>query len=190
MPTFNDNAGGTWSLALDGLLLADLREQHKIDLADVTGPTYALLERDAAQLATAVCFLCADQLQAQQLTRRQLSQRLVGDVLDRAFETLLEAAKVFFPARQRSALASALSQYRDAQAKWDQLGPMLQMLNRPDMPPAMKDAVLAALEGMMRQTIASGSPRSEERPSATGPEGTPSTPASPWPATADRAPAA
>src|SRR5687768_2275553 len=104
MSTFKDSAGREWHIRFDGLLLADLRQQHQINLADLTGADYLALDRDPSVLTVAVAHLVRDQLTAAKVTREQFAAALVGQSLDDALEALWEAAKVFFPPKRLSAL--------------------------------------------------------------------------------------
>jgi hypothetical protein len=192
MPTFRDISGREWKLELDGLLIADLRDQHKIDLADLVGETWPRLERDPALLTVALSFLVADQFRPGE-SKRTLAQQLRGETFESAFEALKEAAKLFFPARHWSALTSAWDQQREAAATWEKLRPAMALLNRPDMPEAMRQSVLAAATDQMRamaqQTPPGDSQISEASPSAIGLEAIPPKPPSDAPATAESTPA-
>lgn len=189
MSKFQDAAQREWKLELDGLLIADLRDQHKIDLADLAGETWLRLERDPSLLTVALCFLLAEQLPPG-MTKRHLAAQLRGEVLVPALDALAEAARLFFPARHWSALTSALAQQKEAAATWDRLRPMMAILKQPDMPEAMKQAVLSALTSMMQQMKPGDSEKFAESLFASGPEDTPPTSASPSPATSESTPAA
>lgn len=190
MPTFQDNAKRSWSIGFDGLLLLDLRNECKIDLADVTGETYAKLESDDALLTSAVCFLCADQLKEQRLTRKDFAGSLTGPALEDAMQAIWGAAKLFFRPKLWSALQSNYAQRIEANQKWAAMRPMMQILGQPDMPPAMRDAVMGMVGQMMQGASLSDLQRLAESQSATGPAPTPATSASGSQDTAALAPAA
>lgn len=174
MPSFSDTTGREWTVKFDGLLLSALRAEHKIDLADVSGDTYARLERDDALLTVAVCFLCREQLKAAQLTQQHLASALHGEALESAMQAVWGAAKVFFRPRLWSALESACRQHRESLEKWEALRPAMLMLNQPDMPAAMREAVMETLGSLMQGMSASDSESSAEKTSAGGPVAIPS----------------
>lgn len=190
MPSFKDNQDREWTVRFDGLLLSDLRAEHKIDLADVTGETYVKLERDDALLTVALCFLCGEQIREANRSAKAFAGRLSGKSLADAMTAIWGAAKVFFRPKVLSALESAYAQRMEAQEKWDALRPMMSMLNQPDCPEAMKQAVMETLATQMQGMRSTDSQRFTESPSASSPLATPATSASPSPDSAVSTPAA
>ena len=190
MPTFTDDNKREWSIRFDGVLLGELRDATGIDLADVGGESWVKLETDQSSLTKAVCFLCREQLAAKGLTERQLSESLSGESAESALQALWGAAKVFFRPKLLSVLQSAYSQRMEAQEQWNQLRPMLTMLNQPEMPEAMLAAIWEQLTTTMEGMAAIGSQPSSGNPSATGPAPAPSKPATALPASAELSPAA
>lgn len=181
MPVFQDNAGRDWLIQLDGLTLKDLRDTHKIDLADVGGADWVKIETDPATLTVAVCFLCGEQAKSKALTAKQLAQSLDGAALESALSALWESAKLFFPPKLLSALLQHCSQRRQAAEQWASLEPVMALLNRPEMPAAMRDAVMAAIGEMIQTMKTTASPPSAESPSVTGLADTQSPPATSLP---------
>jgi hypothetical protein len=171
MSTFKDSTGREWTIRFDGMLLADQRQQHQINLADLTGADYLSLDRDPSVLTVAVTHLVLDQLAAAKLTREQFAAALVGQSLDDALEAVWSAAKVFFPPKRLSALQSS---YANLRGQWETMGPTMLLLGQPGVPPMMADA----LARTMMAAASTASASSEGSPSATGPEGTPSSAAS------------
>lgn len=163
MPTFKDTHGREWSIKFDGLLLADLRQAHQINLADLSGADYFRLEQDASCLVTAVCHLVREQLAAAGLTKAQLAAALTGAVLDTALLAVLEAAELFFPPARWSALASSCKTLRD---QWQALAPAMAMLAQPGIPPLMVETLT---EAIFRGLANSVSPTSAAQASAGGP---------------------
>jgi hypothetical protein len=190
MPVFKDTAGREWQVRFDGLLLLDLRQAESIDLADVSGQTYARLERDPALLTAALCVLVRDQLAELKLTRQQFAQVLAGEAFEQAFAALWEAAQNFFPPKLRSALASNLAQHREALDQWEQLRPMMAMLDQPDMPAAMKSAVMEAIASQIKGMTAGDLQSLRSQFAASGPAAIPPCAASSSPEPVASAPAA
>lgn len=164
--TFKDADGRSWSLRFDGLLLSDLRTQHGINLADLSGGDYLRAEQDSSVLVTALCLLLRDACKAAKVTREQLSASLTGEALDEALAALWEAAKVFFPAKRWSALQSNYSQLS---SQWQAMGQAMALLAQPGVPPALVETLTTAI----LQGLANSVSHSSTAPaSATGPDAT------------------
>ena len=168
MPSFKDSSGREWHIKFDGLLLADLRQAHDINLADIAGADYLLIERDSSVLTVAVCHLCKGQLKAAGLSREQLAAALVGQALDDALAAVWEAAKLFFPPKRLSALVSG---YESIKGQWEAMGQTLLVLGLPGIPPQIGDALTKA---MLQGMAGTASQPSAASPSATGPAASPS----------------
>lgn len=190
MPTFTDDNKREWSIRFDGVLLGDLRDATGIDLADIAGESYVKVETDQVSLTKAICFLCRDQLAAKSLTERQLSEAISGESAQSALDAIWGAAKVFFRPKLWSALQSAFNQRTKAQEQWNQIRPMLAMLNQPDMPEAMREAVMSQVAETMLAMSSTDLRTSADFPSATGPVAAPSKPAIASPESAELSPAA
>ena len=172
-------------IRFDGLTLAGLKDAHGLNLADVTGDAYWQLETDQSVLTRAVCFLLREQLAAQGVTEKQLANLLVGDVAEAAMAAIWGAATSFFRPKLLSALTSACEQRR----QWAEVAPAMAMLNRPEMPPEMREVILTQVAARMNG-MSGGSPLSAAEASASGPAVNRSPPASGGPAPAESAPAA
>jgi len=191
VPSFQDSNGREWTIRLDGVLLKELREATQINLADIGGASYALLNRDPSALTQAICVLCADQFQAAGgITSKQFAAALVGESLDKAWECLWWAAKVFFPARLWSALQLRYNQQIAILDGWETLQPLLTMLSKPEVPAGMRDAAMAELAKMIHGMSATDLRTLADQPSATGPVEIQLKLATDSPATAESAPAA
>jgi len=154
MPIFKDANGREWTIRFDGLLLGALRDERGINLADVSGADYIRIETDAAVLTRAVCFLCADEFKRQQISDKQFAESFTGESQEHAIAAIWEAAKNFFRPKLLCALESNCKQQREAQAQWDQIRPMLAMMNQPDMPDSLKAGIMEALKESMATTSA------------------------------------
>ena len=189
MPTFKDACDREWTVRFDGVILKELRDAHQINLADIGGASFALLNRDPSALTLALCILCGDQFREAKLTTKQFAAHLYGEALEKAWAAVWEAAKVFFPPRLWSALQLRYSQQIQMLDGWEAIQPMMAMLNKPDMPEGMRDAAMAELAKMMQGVKTSDLQKLAATPSATGPAEIQLTPATDSPATAESAPA-
>jgi hypothetical protein len=185
MSQFTDTSGRTWTLALDGLALKDLRDQLQIDLADVVNASYVQLERDPALLTAALAHLLTDQIKAAGITPRQFSAAMIGRHLDEAFAALWGAAEAFFPAKLWSVLSSLYDQQKREETVRLQIK-QLGLLN--DMPQEIRDSIYAQIGKSLPNIgslISAGAV-----PSASGLASTPSTVATSSPASSESTPAA
>ena len=176
-----------WLIRFDGLLLGELREVCGIDLADIGGESWLKLETDQTALTKAVCFVCRDQLGS--TTPKQLADALCGETAEAAFQALWGAAKVFFRPKLWSVLESACEQRREMREQWKAIAPMMSLLNQPEMPAAMREAVMTQL-GTIMEAMSGSSASSEGQPSVSGLVVTPSKPATDSPEPVALAPAA
>jgi hypothetical protein len=190
MQSFTDSAGRPWTIRFDGLLLGALRDERGINLADVSGADYIRLESDAAVLTRAICFLCADQINAAGITDKQFASAFTGESQEAAIAAIWGAAKVFFRPKHLSALVSNCEQQKAAQKQWDEIRPMLSMLNQPDMPESLRLGIMEALKEQMQGTTITDLPALAGNPSVAGLAATLSKPASRSPDSAVSAPAA
>lgn len=174
MTTFQDNAGTEWKLSLDAFTLGELRDAKKIDLADPAGLDYARCERDPATLVAALAVLCSDERKAKSLSERDFAKRITGEAIERAWDALWRAAKVFFPPKLWSDLESNLGQHRGMEAA----RPMMAALNQPGMPQEMREVVMQQVASMLSGSFEN----SMANPSVSGLDATPSNSASEPPA--------
>lgn len=187
MPSSFTALNRDWLIRFDGLLLADLRDTHGLDLANIGGGAWLKMELDQSALTTAVCFLCREQLGA--VTVKQLAESLCSETAEQALQAMWGAAKVFFRPKLWSALESACAQRRQVAELMEQLAPLAALTDNQNTPQELRDSVMGQMTLMMEAMLGS-SPASEESPSATGQAVSLSKPAFNSPAPAESAPAA
>lgn len=163
MPEFKDATGQNWTVELDGLLLADLREKCGVDI--VQEGIYAVEEREDV-LVKSLLVLCREQIDARKLTDRQFARLIVGPITALALDAVRGAAELFFRPSRWSEIQSRSDARKEADANYRTLQPMLAILNRPDMPEAMRDAVMAAITSKIE--AAGATDTSDQSASASG----------------------
>jgi hypothetical protein len=129
-------------------------------------------------------FLLREQARSERIAPSTLAAALVGDCLEGAMQAIWGAAKVFFRASLWSELQTNYRQHQEAGQKWGEIRPMLLILNQPDIPTALKDAVMEVLGQSLSGRATSELLSSTSEPSASGPDATPSPPATDSPAIA------
>lgn len=163
MPEFKDATGLTWNVELDGLLLADLREKAGVDI--VQEGLYAIEEREDT-LTKALLVVCRDQINERKLTDRQFARAVAGSAADASLVAFRGAAELFFRPSRWLEIQSRSEAKKEADETYRSLAPMLSILNRPDMPESMREAVMAVITN--RIEAATSSESSEPSTSVSG----------------------
>lgn len=167
MPIFQDTNGREWSLRFDGLTLARMRDDLKVNLADVGGGDYSRIEGDEGELVRVLAFLCRKQIETQRLSVEQFSEAMTGESLENAMQAIWGAAKLFFPPKRWSALLTNSVKHRTNRENWEAMSAERAMLDQ--IPEALKDSVMAAISEKMEASLGDLQ-RSAANPSASGPE--------------------
>lgn len=191
MPTFRDANQREWLVSFDGLLLGEVRDECKVDLCDPGAEGYLRLQMDDALLVQVLTALLRESIAAAKLTGRDFSKAIRGQSIEDAFAAIWSAAENFFPAKKWSAMQSAFQALCRNQEAWDELRPMMRLLNNPDMPDSMREAVLEAIGkeiGKMAPTDSAPSTGETSATNSTGAMASP--PASTSPESPESVPAA
>lgn len=181
MAKFKDVEGREWTIELDGLLLDSVQQETGIDIADLSAGGLFKLDQHAPTLVKVLAVLCGDERSKRNMSGRDFSRGIRGDVLQAASAAVLESAKNFFPPSVWSEMQSRLETQKSFSQDWAKIQPLLLRLNAPDMPEAMRDSIMAAMAEMMGS---SGSQCLQALASATGQDATQSTPATDSPESA------
>lgn len=152
MAEFIDAKKNAWTVEIDGLLLAELKEKAGVDL--VQDGLYFVEEREDV-LAKALLVICREQREEKKLSERQFAGLLGGDAADSAIAAVRGAAELFFRPKRWSELQSRSNQRRQLNEQYQALAPLLEMLNRQDMPQAMREAVMSAIEERIKAATSS-----------------------------------
>ena len=112
MKAFSDNAGRTWTVAVnvDGIKrVRALLDVNLLDVLDDGCKLLADLHDDPVLLVDVLYCLCKPQADAQQVTDEDFGRGMSGDALLHASKALFEGLSDFFPnARQRAAMKGLL----------------------------------------------------------------------------------
>ena len=113
MQTFTDNAGRTWTVAVNVDGIKRVRSLLSINLLDVLDDGCKLLAElhdDPVLLVDVLYCLCRPQADTQGVSDEEFGRAMSGDALLHASKALLEGLSDFFPnARQRAAMKELLS---------------------------------------------------------------------------------
>lgn len=121
MHTFRDNAGRTWTVAINVTAIKRVRGMLGIDLFTLIDDGFKPLNKllsDPVQLADVLYCLCKDEADARQITDEEFGRGLAGDAILMAAEAFMAELADFFPeARMRACLRNVLNAGRIAKDK-------------------------------------------------------------------------
>lgn len=175
MPVFQDANNREWSIRFDGLTLSRMRDDLKINLADVSGNDYSRIEGDEGELVRVLAYLCQKQIESQKITKEQFSEAMCGEALENAMQAIWGAAKLFFPPKRLSVLHTNSEKHRTSREHWETMAAERAMLDQ--IPKAMQEGVMLAIAEKM-ETLVGDSPPSGETSTASGQDATPLSPVS------------
>ena len=153
MRQFADVDNRSWEVAIDGFSLGELRDKG----IDVVQDGLFCIEQREDVLLKALAILCREQITKHQLSDRAFARAISGIAIEKALEAVRGAAEDFFPPRRWSEIQSRSEKRKDADQTFQDFAPMLELLNRPQMPPAMRQAILDAVASKLEEGLSSGS---------------------------------
>jgi len=108
MKTFADNAGRTWTVALNVDALKRVRSLCDVDLMQIVSDGGKLLDRlmaDPVLLCDVIFALCKEEAETKGISDTDFGKAMAGDPIEHATQALLEELVDFFPNRtQREVL--------------------------------------------------------------------------------------
>ena len=116
--TFIDNAGRTWTVAINVDAIKRVKSLLSINLLDaVEGKLIEQFITDPVLLCDVLYVLCKPEADARAVSDEDFGRAMAGDAIDAGTTCLLEELVDFFPSGKRRLLAKALSKLRTYQAK-------------------------------------------------------------------------
>lgn len=113
--SFKDATGDTWTIRLTAPKITAIRQSYDIDLVNLEDPSWLItLSGDVVLWADMLWTLCEVEAVGKDLDIVHFAERIDGDTLDRALTALEGAILLFFPTRQREAIATALAKIDQA----------------------------------------------------------------------------
>jgi hypothetical protein len=113
MHTFTDNAGRTWTVAINVAAVKRVRGLVGIDLYKLVDEGFkplAALIADPVELADVLYCLCKDEADAKNVTDEDFGRALAGDAITLAADAFVEELIDFFPdARARASLRKVVT---------------------------------------------------------------------------------
>ena len=110
MKTFTDNAGRTWTLAINVDVLKRVRGLVDVNLLDILdGKLIERLYRDPVLLCDVVYAVCKPEADARSVSDEDFGRAMAGDAIEQATKALLEDLVLFSPSpRDRANLQRVL----------------------------------------------------------------------------------
>jgi len=116
MKTFNDNAGRTWTLAINVDAIKRVRDLVKVNLLEIAdGKLVDRLVSDPILLCDVIYALCKPEADQRTISDSQFGAAMAGDAIDQATTALLEEVVGFFPQARRKVLAKAMAKLKTLQ---------------------------------------------------------------------------
>jgi hypothetical protein len=110
MKTFNDNAGRTWTIAINVDAIKRVRSLLEVDLLEIVeGKLIEKLIRDPVLLCDVVYAVCRPEADAKGVSDEDFGRAMAGDAIEHATKALLEDLVGFSPSpRDRANLRRVL----------------------------------------------------------------------------------
>jgi hypothetical protein len=110
MKTFNDNAGRTWTIAINVDAIKRVRGLLDVDLLSILdGKLIERLYRDPVLLCDVVYAVCKPEADAKEVSDEEFGRAMAGDAIEHATKALLEELVGFCPSpRDRANLQRVL----------------------------------------------------------------------------------
>jgi hypothetical protein len=151
MRTFNDNAGRTWTLAINVDAVRRVRSIVNVDLLEaVEGKLIEKLVGDPILLCDVIYVICKPEADQRSVTDEDFGRSMAGDAIDHATTSLLEELVDFFPKSRRALLTKALGKFRQLETK------AIQLVDKQLDDPKLEEKVLGQLQQRLSEPMNSG----------------------------------
>jgi len=163
MKTFTDNAGRTWTVALNVTTTKQVKSLAGVDLMQIIadgGKLIEMLVSDPVLLCDVIFALCKDQADTQKISDIDFGRSMAGDAIEAATSALLEELVDFFPRGKREVLRRALAKMRLYEEKF--LKAAQARLDDPVTEQAMDQAVARVLASSTPGASSGNAPASSE----------------------------
>jgi hypothetical protein len=151
MRTFNDNAGRTWTLAVNVDAVRRVRSIVNVDLLEaVEGKLIEKIVGDPILLCDVIYVICKPEADQRSITDEDFGRSMAGDAIDHATTSLLEELVDFFPKSRRALLTKALGKFRQLETK------AIQLVDKQLDDPKLEEKVLGQLQQKLSEPMSSG----------------------------------
>jgi hypothetical protein len=120
MPQFTDKQGQSWSVNLDPVIADEIKQDHGIEIVNLTQDPLLRLRSDPMVLTSVMLVICREEREARNLTREQFL-KLLPFPPDQMLTAAEEAIVGFFPTGRHSHVREVLTSYANMGSKTDEL---------------------------------------------------------------------
>jgi hypothetical protein len=116
LKTFKDNAGRTWTLAVNIAAMKRVKTLLNVNLMDaVENDLIQKLATDPVLLCDVIYAICKPEADKQNITDEQFGQAMAGDAIEHATVALLEELVDFFPEAKRRVLRKVVEKFKQTE---------------------------------------------------------------------------
>jgi hypothetical protein len=116
LKTFQDNAGRTWTIAVNIAATKRVKSLAGVNLMDaINGDLLENLATDPVLLCDVIYAICKAEADAQNVTDEQFGQAMAGDAIEHATVALLEELVDFFPEAKRRVLRKVVKKFKQTE---------------------------------------------------------------------------
>ncbi len=152
MRTFTDNAGRTWTIAINVDCIRRLRATLNIDLLEaVEGKLIERLVGDPILLCDCIYVICKPDADQRNISDEDFGRAMAGDAIEYATTSLLEELVDFFPRNRRELLSKALLKFRNLESK------AIELADKQLEDPQLENNLMEALRRKLSAHAVSGS---------------------------------
>ncbi len=152
MRTFTDNAGRTWTIAINVDCIRRLRATLNIDLLEaVEGKMIERLVGDPILLCDCIYVICKPDADQRNISDEDFGRAMAGDAIEYATTSLLEELVDFFPRNRRELLSKALLKFRSLESK------AIELADKQLEDPQLENNLMEALRRKLSAHAVSGS---------------------------------
>lgn len=140
MKPFNDNAGRTWSVAINVECIKRVKALLGVNLLDaVDGELLERLVSDPVLLCDILYAICKPEAESKDISDEEFGREMAGDAIDAGTNALLEELVDFFPSGKRQVLSKALAKLKTFENK--ALEAASKRLDDPELEKRMEEAI-------------------------------------------------
>ncbi len=120
MAQFTDKKGQAWSIDLDPVIADEIKQDHGIELTNLSSDPLLKLRTDPAVLYSVILVICREEMKERNLTREQFL-KLVPMPPDPILTGIEESIVNFFPTGRHSHVREVLTGFANMASKTDEL---------------------------------------------------------------------
>ena len=151
MRTFTDNAGRSWTLAINVDTIRRVRSLVDVDLLQaVEGKLIERLAADPILLCDVIYVICKPEADQRSISDEEFGRGMAGDAIELATTSLLEELVDFFPKSRRQLLSKALAKFRHLESK------AIELVDQQLDDPQLEQTLISQLQRRLSEPVTFG----------------------------------